>query len=120
MKNRKKKLKNQGLRIFFVEKIFINPCQLCQQCQQCQPFKKPKIISYVLVNMNYFYDLPDCLQEKIIDMKEQIELEELLNAQRKYMKQRRINTYKWFVSVWYDTDDHEGPPPPSFEEWNKF
>ena len=47
MKNRKKKLKNQGLQIFFVEKIFINPCQLCQQCQQCQPFKKNKIIIMV-------------------------------------------------------------------------
>ncbi len=69
--------------------------------------------------MNYFYDLPDSLQEKIIDMKEQIELEQLLNEQCEYMKQRRINSYKWFVSVWYD-DNHEGPPPPSFQDWCKF
>jgi len=70
--------------------------------------------------MNYFYDLPNDIQEKIIDIKDQIELEQLLDAQREYMKQRRINTYKWFVSVWYDGDNCEGPPPPTFEEWNKF
>ena len=71
--------------------------------------------------MNYFYDLPDSLQDKIIEIKEQMELEELLNAQREYMRQRRINSYKWFVSVWYDTDDQLGQsPPPTFEEWNKF
>ena len=70
--------------------------------------------------MNYFYDLPNDLQDIIIAMKEQMELEQLLNAQREYMKQRRINSYKWFVSVWYDGDNHEGPPPPTFQEWNKF
>ena len=70
--------------------------------------------------MNYFYDLPDSLQDIIIAMKEQMELEQLLNAQREYMKQRRLNSYKWFVSVYYDGDNHEGRPPPSFQEWNKF
>jgi hypothetical protein len=67
--------------------------------------------------MNYFYDLPDTLQNKIIEMKEQMELEELLEAQREYMRQRRINSYKRFVSVWYD--DNDGTPP-SFQDWNKF
>ena len=70
--------------------------------------------------MNYFYDLPNDLQDIIIAMKEQMELEQLLNAQREYMKQRRLNSYKWFVSVYYDGDNHEGRPPPSFQEWNKF
>ena len=71
--------------------------------------------------MNYFYDLPDSLQDIIIAMKEQMELEQLLNAQREYMKQRRLNSYKWFVSVWYDGDNHDGQsPPPSFQEWCKF
>ena len=70
--------------------------------------------------MNYFYDLPDDLQDKIIEMKEQMELEQLLNEQREYMKQRRINSYKWFVSVWYDGDNHEGRPPPNFQDWCKF
>ena len=67
--------------------------------------------------MNYFYDLPDSLQNKIIEMKEQMELQELLNAQREYMRQRQTNSYKRFVSVWYD--DNDGMPP-SFQEWCKF
>ena len=70
--------------------------------------------------MNYFYDLPNDLQDIIIAMKEQMELEQLLNAQREYMKQRRLNSYKWFVSVWYDGDNQLGQSPPSFQEWCKF
>lgn len=62
--------------------------------------------------MNYFYDLPDCLQDKIINLKEQIELQEQIERER--------TAYNSFVSAWYDTDNNEEQfPPPSFEEWER-
>ena len=69
--------------------------------------------------MDYFYDLPDCLQDKIIEMKEQIELQEQIEREE-LLERQQINAYNSFVSAWYDSDSSEEQfSPPTFEEWER-
>ena len=58
---------------------------------------------------NYFYDLPDDLQNIILDLKEQMEAEDLLMRQLTYLQQRR---YNWYIATFCDSERI-----PTYQEW---
>jgi hypothetical protein len=49
---------------------------------------------------NYFYDLPDELQGFILQLAEEAELRDFMEAERREVERRSRVTYEWFNSLW--------------------
>ena len=63
---------------------------------------------------NYFYDLPNELQEKISETAEELELQEFITYERREAEKRSRRTYEWFTGLWENPSS-----PPSYENWKR-